>query len=476
MASTQPEIAFIINDTDFVLATCHDDGFGDAFATVDREADDAYDVLRDALRERDLPQGAPALVFLPYQAFEYKRLTAKALADTTPEDVFEPTLSTDDEWLVDYGTARKSGGYTPVAISAITLDDAARSARAAGLKPVGLSSVFPKNLRTPQPFFAIAEPAKPVAGQPRRTAPFLLGGLAAAVIAAVVGFFAFQDQFFSSEAPVDEIVALPSADNNLLAVLRAPSTYYPSTVDVEAEQLSDLEVELEGLIFTPKAEVPALPNYATALPPKPEPEVFAEDETPVADAIVELVEKAIEADAEDLATAEPDTVSEDDEAVTLIALTPDADTPRPVARPSDVVALAIARAEAEAAAEERAALGSPYAVLTSSVPSERPPGLEARAIAIAVPATPTKPAVSTASVNSQDAATTTGRTLSRNRLSLIGVFGRPNAREAMFRTSSGRFVTRKLGESINTWQIVAIGADQVRLAKGSRTETLRMPE
>ena len=65
--------------------------------------------------------------------------------------------------------------------------------------------------------------------------------------------------------------------------------------------------------------------------------------------------------------------------------------------------------------------------------------------------------------------------LNLRRLNLIGVYGTSSNRRALVRLASGRYVKVKVGDKIDGGRIVAIGQDQLRYQKGSRSTTLRMP-
>jgi len=60
-------------------------------------------------------------------------------------------------------------------------------------------------------------------------------------------------------------------------------------------------------------------------------------------------------------------------------------------------------------------------------------------------------------------------------ISLIGIFGKSNARRALVRSARGQIVQVKRGGRISGWTVSAIGDDVVRLQKGSQNKTLRMP-
>ena len=66
--------------------------------------------------------------------------------------------------------------------------------------------------------------------------------------------------------------------------------------------------------------------------------------------------------------------------------------------------------------------------------------------------------------------------ISRNSLSLIGIFGTSSARRALLRLPSGRYIKVKQGDDVSGWKVSAIGESSVRIKKGSRDEVLRMPE
>jgi type IV pilus biogenesis protein PilP len=87
----------------------------------------------------------------------------------------------------------------------------------------------------------------------------------------------------------------------------------------------------------------------------------------------------------------------------------------------------------------------------------------------------TSKASSPSPVNIQKEATEKTR-FNKKRMSLIGVFGKPSARQALLRMPSGRFVKVKPGQKISGWKVAAIGESSVRITKGSRNQVLRMPK
>lgn len=63
----------------------------------------------------------------------------------------------------------------------------------------------------------------------------------------------------------------------------------------------------------------------------------------------------------------------------------------------------------------------------------------------------------------------------KSRMSLVGIFGAPNKRRALVRLSSGRYVKVQNGDKVSGWQVSAIGESSLRIKKGSRNQTLRIP-
>ncbi len=59
--------------------------------------------------------------------------------------------------------------------------------------------------------------------------------------------------------------------------------------------------------------------------------------------------------------------------------------------------------------------------------------------------------------------------------SLIGVFGTPGDYRALLRQRGGKYQMLEVGDKIDGWTIVAIAESEVRLKKGSRTKTLKLP-
>ncbi len=62
-----------------------------------------------------------------------------------------------------------------------------------------------------------------------------------------------------------------------------------------------------------------------------------------------------------------------------------------------------------------------------------------------------------------------------NEMSLIGVYGKPGDYRALIRSRRGKYTMVKVGDTIERWKVVAISENTVRIKKGSKTETLRLP-
>ncbi|MBV1865468.1 MAG: type IV pilus biogenesis protein PilP, partial [Rhodobacteraceae bacterium] len=85
-----------------------------------------------------------------------------------------------------------------------------------------------------------------------------------------------------------------------------------------------------------------------------------------------------------------------------------------------------------------------------------------------------KPSSSPTATTVAKAATEKGR-FNKRQMSLVGVFGTSNARRALVRMPSGRYVKVKTGDRLSGWKVSAIGESSVRIIKGSKNQILRMP-
>jgi hypothetical protein len=75
----------------------------------------------------------------------------------------------------------------------------------------------------------------------------------------------------------------------------------------------------------------------------------------------------------------------------------------------------------------------------------------------------------------EDKSTRAATTFSKGALSLVGVFGTPSKRSALFRTSAGGYRSVKIGQRVAGWKVVSISESSAKVTKGSRTKTMRLP-
>ncbi len=62
-----------------------------------------------------------------------------------------------------------------------------------------------------------------------------------------------------------------------------------------------------------------------------------------------------------------------------------------------------------------------------------------------------------------------------NEMSLVGVYGKPGDYRALIRRKGGKYTMVKVGDVIDRWKVVAISENTVRIQKGSKTVTLKLP-
>lgn len=521
MAHPAPEIAFVINDSDYVLAHCDDQGIGDALASVSREDPNAFDQIRDALRANGFEIGQVGLIFVPYEMLTHFKLRRKDLEDSTLEAETYARLDQDpDNYEIDFGEATKTGRFTPVVMLKTDLSEAAKLARNAGITPLGLSTLFPSNIRSPQPFFRIESGSlrNPSASSTRQKAGLIAAGIAVFALATVTltlwtGLVNLPtsgelteitnevEDVSDETSTVIASVPLP-ADPSLYPMLRAPFAPVQGDLNstlpifVEAEALKrastapDLETSVSLFQYSdalPDLETAAALNAATNIEEQAladalaasEPIVFSDEDSsgqisaslgtmgePNA-ALLDQEEEFFEFVIQTPEAGQPRPNIRPYIEVPPPILTPLVTTPRPRAKPAQIFAAAQIRRDEE--------IAQGTSIFETSIPTVRPAELAIVRVPTATESASVAAVVSTTSAGAEDAATTRGRVLTKNELSLIGVFGRSNSREAMFRTSGGRFVTKSMGESINTWKIVAIGANEVTLARGSKTMVLVLP-
>jgi hypothetical protein len=90
-----------------------------------------------------------------------------------------------------------------------------------------------------------------------------------------------------------------------------------------------------------------------------------------------------------------------------------------------------------------------------------------KTVAVSKPTTTKAPA--------EDKSTRAATTFSKGALSLVGVFGTPSKRSALFRTSAGGYRSVKIGQRVAGWKVVSISESSAKVTKGSRTKTMRLP-
>ncbi|GAA6187577.1 hypothetical protein [Litorivita sp. NS0012-18] len=139
--------------------------------------------------------------------------------------------------------------------------------------------------------------------------------------------------------------------------------------------------------------------------------------------------------------------------------------------------------------EERSDTPTEQAVLISKRPEERPKdiakivaraapaaaqtGARVQTAAVAAPRTVAPAIPSSASVAKQ--ATVRGA-LNLRKINLIGISGKPSARNALVRLSNGSIKKVKVGDRIDGGRVLAIGERELRYSKGGRNVVLQMPK
>ncbi len=219
---------------------------------------------------------------------------------------------------------------------------------------------------------------------------------------------------------------------------------------------------------------PAVPPLRT--PPEAEPE--AEETAPDAPPVVDQLERF-----RDLRPrARPEDVIEQRERATLQGISrSELAAFRPTARPQSV--------QEEAEEAEPAPTSTAQAVLASPPPVQRPgnfaalvrraertpqpqPQAEPVQTAAVAPRTVSPAVPSSASVARS---ATVRNAINLGRINLIGVYGTPNNRRALVRLANGKYQKVKVGDRLDGGRVAAIGDDELRYSKGSRTITLDMP-
>ncbi|MGR3571533.1 hypothetical protein [Brevirhabdus sp.] len=161
--------------------------------------------------------------------------------------------------------------------------------------------------------------------------------------------------------------------------------------------------------------------------------------------------------------------------------------PRPggAARPADAPGAAGGTSANAPDAKPDLENATKQAVAASAVPVDRPNNLreafarlqaarEKEAAAARARARKTNTQIATTPTVARQATTTNAIQLGQ--VSLIGVYGSPSKRRALVRLPSGRFVKVEVGDKLDGARVSGIGADSLRLKKGSRDMVLRMPK
>lgn len=198
-------------------------------------------------------------------------------------------------------------------------------------------------------------------------------------------------------------------------------------------------------------------------------------------------------------TRRPEGLVENNERATLGGLSRDElSAIRPTRRPEAAIAAAAAAAAAapdaaavdaavdaaiEGLSDEALAGATSSAVAASPRPDKRPSNFEsivARAednsdgsVAVSAAAVAPQPSIPT-SASVADQATIDGA-LNLRRINLIGVYGASNARRALVRLPSGRFVKVSVGDRLDGGKVTSISTNKLVYQKGGRNHTLEVP-
>ncbi|WP_421703625.1 hypothetical protein [Aliiroseovarius sp.] len=193
-------------------------------------------------------------------------------------------------------------------------------------------------------------------------------------------------------------------------------------------------------------------------------------------------------------TRRPEGLVENNERATLGGLSRDElSAIRPTRRPAALAAVAAATPDAETVdaaveaaieglSEEALAGATSSAVANSPRPDRRPADFDeivARAednsdgsVAVATTAS-VQPSIPT-SASVADQATIDGA-LNLRRINLIGVYGASNARRALVRLPSGRFIKVSVGDRLDGGRVTSISTNKLIYQKGGRNHTLEVP-
>ena len=146
---------------------------------------------------------------------------------------------------------------------------------------------------------------------------------------------------------------------------------------------------------------------------------------------------------------------------------------RPDPRPRNF-AQVVSTAQSRMASTQRTVV----AAAPAPAPARAAPAAAAPAPAAAAPAQPVSNAAArpTGPVPGSVAqAATQSNALGLREVSLIGVYGRPNARRALVRLGNGQFVKVQIGSSLDGGQVTAINDSALNYVKRGRTYALQIP-
>ena len=166
-----------------------------------------------------------------------------------------------------------------------------------------------------------------------------------------------------------------------------------------------------------------------------------------------------------------------------------APAPVVVARPNNPSLVPLDQAQVDTAVETALATaaaqvpqGTAQAVRVSPKPNLRPRDLETTQIAALAPQAPQAAATApvtqrpNGAVNSAVARNATLRNAIRfNRINLIGVSGKPNARNALVRLKNGRYRKVTVGDRLDGGHVTAIGRSDLRYSKSGQQVKLEIP-
>lgn len=275
-------------------------------------------------------------------------------------------------------------------------------------------------------------------------------------VATLIGAFVFSISFLASEK-------LMAAESNLVN-LRVENSYSTEGNALTRPKARPIELTTGGIPAVQNAPTILLEENANQLKPSPRPKGLGD------------------------ATAQKTSVLEDNANRVKRPTKRPASAIKSVIDPAKIIAQDLTQQEISKDQQRLKNLrsASRLASLTTKKPASRPRGLPAptRVVKkeVVKPTTPKPEKVAVATTTAakktkkKTKASRVSSTFNKRSLSLVGVFGTPSNRKVLFRTSTGSYQTKKKGQSIGGWKLVAIGESNVKLVKGSRNKTLRMPE